>query len=564
MAPEAFLQALAVRDLALIDHAEVRFGQGLNVLTGETGAGKSLLLDALALALGARAHAEQVRAGAEAAVVDAMFAIAPDGAAALAAAAAGAPPPEDGILLLQREVSRDGRSISRLNGRLCTAAQLRAVGECLVDVLGQGDQQRLLQPASQGELLDLFAGQEAAGLLAEIAAARRRLQELDSELADLHGDPRERERRRDLLTFARDEIEAAGLQVGEDEALQARRSLLQHAERLHGAAAGAYEELYGGDPSVADRIGRVLREVGDLTHADPRLQAMLEPLQSALVEVEETAHSLRQYRDELSFEPGELARVEERWQLLQRLRKKYGDTATEILAHRERAEAELAAWEDAEAAAAALRATRRQVADDLAAVCARLSALRAACAARLQSGVRGELSALGMAGADLAVRLSPEAIGPRGADHVEFLWSANAGEPARPLQRAASGGELSRAMLALKVVLTAADPVPVMVFDEVDAGIGGRAAGAVAERLAALAGDHQVFCVTHLATIAALADVHLAVRKSERGGRTLVAVERLDEAGRRDEIARMLSGGGEAARRHAKELLAGRRRFPAS
>jgi DNA repair protein RecN (Recombination protein N) len=558
----ALLQALGVRDLALIDRLEVRFGPGLNVLTGETGAGKSLLLDALALALGARAHADLVREGADSAAADAVFAVPPGDPAVSAAVAAGAPPPEDGVLLLQREIGRDGRSVSRLNGRLCTVGQLRAVGEAMVDVHGQGEQQRLLHPASQAELLDLFAGLEAEALLGEVGAIRERLAQIDAALAELHGDPRERERRRDLLAFARDEIDAADLHAGLDEELAARRSLLQHAERLHQAAAAAYEELYGADGAVADRIGRVLREIGELLAADPRLQAMTEPLQSALVEVEETARSLRRYRDDLSFEPGELQQVEERWQLLQRLRRKYGDTAAEILAYRDTAAAELARWEEADAEAARLEAARSEAAASLRRACDRLSALRAACAARLQTDVAAELAALGMAGARLRVALHPAEIGPRGADHVEFLWSANAGEPERPLQRAASGGELSRAMLALKVVLSASDPVPVLVFDEVDAGIGGRAAQAVAERLATLAAEHQVFCVTHLATIAALADVHLSVRKSEHGGRTIVEIERLDDAGRREEIARMLTGGGEAARAHAETLLS-RRRPPA-
>ena len=555
------LLALGVRDLALIDRLEVPFGPGLNVLTGETGAGKSLLLDALTLALGARAHAELVREGAAAAAVDALFSAPAASPACAAAEAAGAPPAEDGTLLLQREVSRDGRSVSRLNGRMCTAGQLRAVGEALVDVHGQGDQQRLLLPASQAELLDLYAGEEAIALLREVAEGRARLQAIDAELARLFGDPRERERQRDLLAFARDEIDAAGLKPGEDEELAARRTLLQHAERLHLAAASAYEELYARDGAVADRLGRIVRELDELSAADPRLAALTEPLGSALVEVEETARALRRYRDELSFEPGELEHVQERWDLLQRLRRKYGDTVAEILAHRERAAAELAGWEEAEAAVARLAGARAEVAAGLREVCASLSALRAACAARLESAVGSELAALGMAGARLGIRVVPEdEIGPRGADRVELLWSANTGEPERLLQRAASGGELSRAMLALKVVLTAADPVPVLVFDEVDAGIGGRAAQAVAERLATLAADHQVFCVTHLATIAALADVHLAVRKRERGGRTLVEVERLDGADRRDEIARMLSGGGAAARQHAEELLSRRRR----
>ncbi len=549
------LQALAVRDLALIDRLEVPFGPGLNVLTGETGAGKSLLLDALALALGARAHAELVREGAESAAVDALFSVPAESPAAEAADADA-----DGTLLLQREVSKDGRSVSRLNGHLCTAGQLRAVGERLVDVHGQGDQQRLLLPASQAELLDLYAGEEAAHLLREVADGRARLQAIEAELARLHGDPRERERQYDLLAFAREEIDAANPHAGEDEELAARRSLLQHAERLHMAAADAYEELYASERAVADRLGRIVRELGELTGADPRLRAMTEPLESALVEVEETAHALRRYRDELSFEPGELERVQERWELLQRLRRKYGDTVAEVLAHRERAAAELAGWEEAEAAIARLEAARAAAADDLRAVCGSLSALRAACAARLETAVQGELAALGMAGARLGVRvMAEEPVGPRGADRVEFMWAANVGEPERPLQRAASGGELSRAMLALKVVLTAADPVPVLVFDEVDAGIGGRAAIGVADRLATLAADHQVFCVTHLATIAAMADVHLAVRKRERGGRTLVEIERLDDSGRRDEIARMLSGGGEAATQHAEELLRRRR-----
>jgi DNA repair protein RecN (Recombination protein N) len=562
-APWPGLLALAVRDFALIEDVEVQFGPGLNVLSGETGAGKSLILDALALALGGRARADVVRSGAEVASVDALFRVDPSGPAARLAAAAGAPPGDDGTLLLQREVARDGRSLCRLNGRLCTAAQLRAVGECLVDVHGQGEQQRLLRPAEQRALLDLFAGPEAQRLLAAIADVRGRLAALEAERARLAGDPRERERRRDLLRFARDEIAAAGLRPDEEEELAATRALLRNGERLATAAAAAYEGLHG---PVSDHLGRIVTELGGLTGVDPRLAPLAASLREALILVQETAHELRRYRDGLSFTPNDLQRAEERWELLQRLKRKYGDSLAEVIAYGERADAELAQWEETEAVAARLAAEAAALQAELRELAARLSELRAGAGRRLGEAVQRELAALGLAGASLRVAVAPtDEVGPHGADQVEFLFSANPGERERPLHRAASGGELSRAMLALKAVLAAQDDVPVLVFDEVDSGVGGRAAQAVAQRLGDLGRWHQVFCVTHLAVVAARADHHFAVSKSEQGGRVRVAVAALTGAARREEIARMLAGGGDAAARaHAEELLrAGQRQRPA-
>lgn len=575
------LRAISVCAFALIDELEVEFAPGLNVLTGETGAGKSLLIDALLWVLGGRPRGEVLRPGTSAACVEALFELSdrPDVAARLAASGLA---PDEGLLVLRREVGADGRSTCRANGHLVTVGMLRRAAECLVDVHGQGEQQRLLQPAVQRDLLDLFAG--AGPVLREVRGAAAELRAVEGEHRALQGDGRERERRRDLLAYQLQDIEAVDPRPHEDEDLAARRAVVLHAERLFAGSSAAYAALREGDAALGDRLAAVQAEVEGLVRLDPRLEAAAAILREAVYEVEEAAHLLRRYRDGLACEPEELDRIEGRLEQLARLKRKYGPTLADVLAHRERIATELASWEETEALLQRLQQRQAEAVARLEAVCARLTAVRGAAAQRLQSLVDEELAALGMPGARLEIAVEPDPAGasPTGADRIEFLFAAHEGEPTRPLARVASGGELARVMLALKAIAAlrafelppaAGEPggdsawegVPTLVFDEVDAGIGGRAAVAVAERLQDIARHHQVLCVTHLAVIAAAADVHLSVEKAEKDGRPVSRARRLTDAERRDELARMLSGAaGVAERRHAQAILERARRRAAA
>lgn len=554
------LRAMSVRGFALIDELEVEFAPGLNVLTGETGAGKSLLVDALLWVLGGRPRGEVLRSR-----VEALFDVSdrPDVAACLVACGLA---PDEGLVLLRREVGSDGRSICRANGDLVTVGMLRRAAECLVDVHGQGEHQRLLQPAVQRELLDLLAG--TAPLVGQVRALAEELRAMGQEMEALAGHGREREQRRDLLAYQLQDIDSISPRLGEDEELAARRAVLLHAERLFTGSSAAYAALREGDGALADRLAAVQAELEALVPLDGRLEAAAALLREAGYQVEEAARLLRRYRDELTWEPGELDRIEARLEQLGRLKRKYGDTLADVLAYRERIAAELASWEEGEALLQRLKGRASEVQERLLAACAQLTEARLAAAERLAARLQEELAALGMPRArlEIAVEPDPAGPGPHGSDRVEFRFTAHEGEPPRPLARVASGGELARVMLALKSVAVSQPVgghagVPTLVFDEVDAGIGGRAAVAVAERLQDMARHHQVLCVTHLAVIAAAADAHLTVEKGERDGRPVSRARRLTDDERQRELARMLSGAaGETELRHAQAILERARR----
>ncbi len=563
------LRRLEVEDLAILDGLALEFGAGLNVLTGETGAGKSLLLDALQLALGGRGDPGLIAHGRRALRVSALFDVeaAPGVAARLSELGA---PPDDGCVLLQREVAREGRGACRINGMLATAGALREIGAHLLTLAGQGEHHRFATGTAQTDYLDAVAA--AHGLRAAVAAAHRDYREA-ADAAGGGADPRERRRRRDLLAFEAREIEDLATDPDEEERLAERRQVLASAQRLLAAAQAGVEGLWEGEGAVRDRLGAVQREVGAAARVDPALREVCALLDQAAAAVDEAGRALRRYGDGLVVDPAAVAAAEERWNRLQQAKRKYGATLADVLAYGRRASEELAAMDAAEGRAAALAAEREARAARLAAACARLHDARVRAAAELGAAVGRELAELGMAGARLGVEVvgrGGEGNGPptagsggaeppwteRGWDTVQFLWSANSGEPAQSLGRVASGGELARLLLALHALRAEGDDVPTLVFDEVDAGVGGRAAAAVAQRLQMLGLRRQVLCVTHLAVIAAAADRHFVIEKAERGGRTVTSVRTVEGEERTSEVARMLDGGrGATSRRHAEELL---------
>jgi DNA repair protein RecN (Recombination protein N) len=565
------LGELRIRDLGVIDDARLEVSPGLNVLTGETGAGKTMVVDALTLLLGERADPGAVRAGRTAALVEGRLAVGGDGEVAAALAAAGVAD-EEGEVVVARQVLAEGRSRAQLQGRMATVAAIAEVVRPLVEVHGQHEFQRLLRPAVQRELLDRFAGDKVLALRAEFATGWRRLRAVERELAELAARARDRSREAELLRYQLEEIEAAGVRVGELDELDAEAERLTNAESLREAAVLAWQLLEGEEDAGADTaLGAAARAVSGPGRHDEALGELAERAAGLAAEVADLASSLRAYAEGVLADPERLDAVQSRIAQLRDLLRKYGDDEAAVLANAERSAARLAEIEGGAVRSEALETEAAALRSRLAEVGGSLSARRAEAAAELAGAVQAELRDLAMPNAELRMLVEQDedpaglevagrrlAAGEEGLDRVEIQLSANPGLPMRPLAKAASGGELSRVMLALRVVLAGVDRTPTLVFDEVDAGVGGRTAAAVGRRLAVLARHHQVLVVTHLPQIAAWADRHFVVEKRSDGAQTSTAVQTLDAAGRITELSRMLSGmeGSGLARAHAEELLA--------
>ncbi|MCS6802592.1 MAG: DNA repair protein RecN [Chloroflexota bacterium] len=559
------LVELEIRDFAIVERLRVPFQPGLNVLTGETGAGKSIIIDALSAALGARMGPDVIRAGQAAARVDAVFDLSGLERSVrdrlmTVLAELGLEAEED-VLVLSREVQAAGRSLGRVGGRLTPVSTLQRIGELLVDIHGQGDHISLFRPATQLDLLDRYAG--VGELRAEVAAAVARLRAILRERAALLADEREIARRIDLLRFQVEEIASAALRPNEDDELEAEHRVLASAEKLEKLAGAAYDAL--------DRAGEALSNaLADLRHA-AAIDRAAQPLEEAAIHAAEAlddlARQVRLYQERVEADPARLAAVEERLRLLMDLRRKYGPTVRDILDFGTRAAAELAELERRTERRDELGAEEARERERLSCVAQELSARRHEAADRLAREVEAELASLGLRQARFAVELrrlpDPEGIVVEGAavaydesgvDRIQFLLSANPGSPLRPLDRVASGGETARIMLGLKSVLGRLDRVPTLIFDEVDVGIGGRTGRVVGQKLWGLTRGHQVICITHLPQVASFADHHLSIVKLTDDGRTGVRVEALDPAGRKRELAQML-GGVAAAIQNAEELL---------
>ena len=520
------LLELSVENYAVVEKVRVRFHRGLNLLTGETGSGKSIVVDALALLLGGRAAAEMVRSGAARARISGIFEL-----------DAGALPegvePEDGELIIEREILPNGKSRAFAGGRPVTAALLKELARSLGEIHGQHDQQQLFSGVVQREMLDGFA--DAGVQVAEVASLYTRWSMANAELAELDRTAQEKLRQADLWSFQRNEIEAVNPQSGEDLQLENERRVLRNVVRLQETAGAAYSALYENPASVAAQLHAVVKRLEELGRIDESMREVVTALDPARIAVDEASHALSHYLGKLEADPARLEEIETRLAALEKLRRKYGATIEEVIAFHEDASRNLSAVESS--------GERRAAAADPAltagyeASAGRLSALRGEAARRLAKSVASELASLAMEKTRVEIRVTPAEWSAAGADAVEILISPNVGEELKPLEKIASGGELSRVALALKTCIAPAraekHAIPrTLVFDEVDAGVGGSAAEAVGRRLKKLAGSAQVLCVTHLAQIAGFAEHHYYVEKHAERGRTVTTIEELDGAAR--------------------------------
>jgi DNA repair protein RecN (Recombination protein N) len=556
------LKLLKIKNIAVISAVELEFGEGLNVLTGETGAGKSILVDALGLLLGARSSTDLIRTGEEMAVVEALV----ETETADAILEAHGLPSEDGDLVLRREILPSGKGRATVNGALVPVALLRELAPWVATIHGQHGSQGLLDADTHLAILDRHAGLDSDA--AAMADAFRRLRSAEARLLALREDRREAERRREMLAHQAEEIERAALAPGEEDALRQEKVVQANAGRLAALTAEAYALLYDAEDAALPALGQVYRKVEDLGRIDPRFTPFLEARAAVRAQLEDLAFFLRDYAGTLEVAPGRLDEIEGRLALIERLKRKYGASVDEMLAFAAQCRAQLEDLADPEAQERALGAERAEAAGQYRALATALRARRREAAVDLAERVRKELGQLAMEKARFEVGFAPLASASdedaerwteRGLDAAEFVLSPNPGEDLRPLARIASGGELSRILLALNAVAAASASAQTLVFDEIDAGIGGRVAEIVGRKLRTVARTHQVLCVTHLPQIASLADRHYAVGKRVVKGRTVTDVRALDDGERVEEVARMLGGETitDTTRRHAREMVRG-------
>ncbi|MDP2384440.1 MAG: DNA repair protein RecN [Nitrospirota bacterium] len=555
------LSELRIVNFALIEQLSLQFQSGFIVLTGETGAGKSLLIDAIALLVGGRASTDQIRTGEDEAQLEASFHLPDTHPLLQRLRSLDLIGQHESELILRRVLSRSGRHRVYLNGNLCPLRVFEELGGTLVDIHGQHEQQSLLVTAKQLDALDAF------GRLHELRGRYEQTyqgwKDLHAQLDALQHEGVDRARLEDMLRFQSQEIEQAGLLPDEEERVRHERQRLVHANRLRELAHEAYVELQADEQAVLTRLGRIERTLAELAQTDPAMGDCEQVAKDSAIQLKELAGRLRDYAEQLEFDPDRLAVVEDRLDLIQQLKKKYGGSVEAVLATGRRVQEELQLLENREERTAELTVRLDEAVGRLRTLAQQLSKKRMDAAKRMTVLVGAELVALKMEQAIFQVTVSSdesdEELGPSGRDRAEFLLSSNPGEPARPLGRVASGGELSRIMLALKTVLAEMDQVPVVVFDEIDTGVGGAVAAAMGTRLRKLGSFHQVFCITHLPQVAAQAEHHLLVEKGLESQRTSTSVRALKGIGREEEIARMLGGLTitKKVRETAAELIAG-------
>ncbi|MCI8687602.1 MAG: DNA repair protein RecN [Lawsonibacter sp.] len=551
------LSLLHIENIAIIESVDIQFGGGFNVLTGETGAGKSIVIDAISAVLGERTSRELIRTGAKSALVTAVFTNLPQ----LPWLDDNGLGPQEEELLLQREIRGDGKNLCRVNGRPVTVAQLRELGRQLLNIHGQHDGQLLLDPECHLGYLDSFS--KTAPLLEDYQTAYRSLAGLRRQIASLEMDEAERSRRVDTLEYQIRELERAELRPGEDEELDARKTLLRSAGKLMEAIHEAQFALSGGEDSrgACDLIGEAEGAVRSVARLGHQMEELGEKLTNLRYAADDAAEVLRDFADEFDFSPEELDRLESRLDVIYRLKKKYGPTVSDMLDYLERCRAELEQIQDADDTIQRLEKELEKARKETKKRGEALSKARKKGAEQLQKRVQEELRQLDMPKVQFVTEFAPspgqDSMDDTGMDQVQFLMSANLGEALKPIQKVASGGELARIMLALKNVLAEDDGVGSLVFDEVDTGVSGRAAQKVAEKMADVAGCKQVLCVTHLPQIAAMADVHFMVEKGEEKGRTYTKVAWLERQDRVEELARLIGGASvtDVLRRSAEELL---------
>ncbi len=553
------LHSLSIRNFAIITRLDLEFGAGFNVLTGETGAGKSIIMDALNLILGGRAGAEMVRGGADKAVIDAVFDVARSPELQSFIAEMGFDL-EDDRLFIAREVTSVGKSACRVQGRPCTVAQLKELGDWLVDLHGQHEHQSLLAVSRHLDMLDDWGGKTIQDKRGEVGKAYAHLQSLKAERDQLEKDARERTHLLDLYQFQVKEIADSQLTVGEDEELATEYKRVANAQKLAESAGSAATSLSGGEigGGALDALNTAIRLLEEAAELDATLQPTLDAIKSASYELEEAERDLIRYQDNVELNPERITQIEDRLELIRTLKRKYGDTVEEIITYGTETAAKLDTLEHSEERGMQLNAEIEKASQKLQKLAEDLSKLRKKAAKEFESITLGDLRDLAMEKARFEVHLETVAPNAKGADKVEFLIATNPGEPLRPLAKVASGGEISRVMLAVKSAMARQEALPTMVFDEVDVGVGGRIASVIADKIETLSKSAQILCITHLAQIAARGDTHFSIEKHEENGRTVATVTPLSEAERVGEIARMIGGTGvtETVLQHAREMLA--------
>ncbi len=552
------LLQLSIRDIALIDRLTLSFGPGLTVLTGETGAGKSIIVGSLDFVLGGKADRDRIAGGAERGRVEALFDISALSRVQSALAEMGLET-EDGLLPVCREILQSGRSVCRVAGEVVTVAQLRAVMAPLLDLHGQHAHQSLLDPAKHLQFLDALGDAEHRAATERVRALYGEWSAIARTLREIETNDRERARREDMLRFQLEELDGAKLRAGEEDELTRQRALMRNAEKIRSGLEEAYGALSGDEtgelPGALDALQQAAKALGGLSKYDGRFEALSVQLNDAMYAAESVAGELDGLREECGVDPRRLEQVESRLDQLDRLRRKYGATTVEMIAFRERVRAELDSTASSEEKREALKKQEKAAKAAFMKEAQALSEARRALAKACEGRVAAQLAALEMKSAVFEVAFSEDAApSADGLDAVEFQLSANRGEPPRPLQKAASGGELSRVMLALKCVEAENDGVPTLVFDEIDTGVGGATGVAIAEKLREVGAKRQVLCVTHLPQIAAAARTQFWVEKSVRDGRTHTDARELDTDGRVEAVAQML-GGGETGRAHARAMI---------
>ncbi|GBL40525.1 DNA repair protein RecN [Nitrospirota bacterium] len=552
---------LRIVNFALIEQLNLQFQSGFTVLTGETGAGKSLLIDAIALLVGGRASTDQIRSGEEEAQLEASFHLPDTHPLIRRLRAQDLIGPHGSELILRRVLSRSGRHRVYVNGTLCPLRVLEELGGTLIDIHGQHEQQSLLASAKQGDALDAFG--RLHELRGRYEQAYQSWRDLRAQLAELQSEVVDRARIEDMLRFQSQEIAQACLLPDEEDQLRNERQRLVHAHRLRALAHEVHGELQEDEQAVLTRLGRIGRALAELAQTDPAMGDCEQTTTQSAIQLKDLAGRLRDYAQQLEADPDRQALIDDRLELIQRLKKKYGGSIEAVLAMGRRVQEELQLLDSREERTAELAARLEEEARRLRTLAQQLSKKRMDAAKRMTTLVGAELAAVKMEHAVFQITVSSEesdeGLGPVGRDRVEFLLSSNPGEPPRPLGRVASGGELSRIMLALKTVLAEMDQVPVLVFDEVDTGVGGAVAAAMGTRLRKLGSFHQVFCITHLPQVASQAEHHLLVEKGQESQRTATSVRVLTGMGQEEEIARMLGGLTitKKVRETAAELIAG-------
>lgn len=560
------LQEIRVEHYAVVDKLSIKFHRGLNLLTGETGSGKSIVVDALSLLLGARANVDVIRAGCERARITGVFEV--EGTPEIRALLDAAELELDGHeLVVERELLDSGKSRAYVNGRFVSLSVLRELATGLADIHGQHEQQDLFHIRTQLAMLDTFGRQR--NLTFEVALVYQRWKETVKRLEKLQADEQEKLRLLDLYRFQHQEIEQAKLEPGEDDELQRQSQLLTHAEQLKGAATRALDLLYESQLSASTQLQAAHRSLGELVRFDSSLNPLSETLENARAQVEDASFELGRYLEGLEFDPARQAEVEDRLSTIEKLKRKYGPTVDDVLAYDENVRERLEQIESLEAAIAEVQEQQSDAAKEYTIQAQKLSDRRREAAGQLELQVKTELAALAMEAAEFRVAFDEakddtQQWSATGCDRIRLLVSANPGQPPRPIAQAASGGELSRIALALKTCLisTAREPTEktfprTLVFDEIDSGVGGSVAEALGRQLKRLAQHHQVLCVTHLPQIAGFADSHYFVEKRQQEGETFASVVELSKKERAEELARMLSGTEvtTAALRHARQIL---------